>query len=369
MRGQTLICDFAICYLTKNKQYIIYHAISYYEKWNNIENSHQGLIQKMARQWRISFPGALYHIMSRGNERQEIFRSDEDRRMFLDLTGDFSERFQIDVFAYVLMDNHFHLLLRTREANLSKAMQWLGTTYTRKFNNRHDRSGHLFQGRYKSILVENDQYLLQLSCYIHRNPLRAGIVKRLAEYPWSSYLSYGYARKTPEWLNTELILKLMPDKINPHAEYRKKIQQYSDETCNIWEDVQHGLIYGSEDFVTDIRSRFLSEDKNPELPQYNRLAKTISPLELLRRAAEALDFDFKAAAAAGKGIPPADRDKRDLLIYLLWESGQLTNQEIGSFFGLTYSSVSRRVTEIRKRLQQKKEFNDAFESLKSQIKA
>jgi REP element-mobilizing transposase RayT len=322
----------------------------------------------MARQWRITFPGAFYHIMSRGNERQDIFRCDDDRKMFLDLIGDFSERFEIDVFAYVLMDNHFHLLLRTREANLPKAMQWLGTTYTRKFNNRHDRSGHLFQGRYKSILVENDQYMLHLSCYIHRNPLRAGIISRLADYRWSSYPSYGYARKTPKWLDTSLILNLMTNsRTDPHLEYREKVQQYSDETKNIWEDVENGLIYGSEDFVTDIRSRFLSEDKNPELPQCNQIAKTITTRELLNNAAAALNFDLKAAAT-GKRVTPEDKDKRDLLIFLLWESGRLTNKEIGSYFGLTYSSVSRRVAKTRKRLPQENELNNTFEKLKSLIK-
>lgn len=306
--------------------------------------------------------------MSRGNERQDIFRCDDDRKMFLDLIGDFSERFEIDVFAYVLMDNHFHLLLRTREANLPKAMQWLGTTYTRKFNNRHDRSGHLFQGRYKSILVENDQYMLHLSCYIHRNPLRAGIISRLADYRWSSYPSYGYARKTPKWLDTSLILNLMTNsRTDPHLEYREKVQQYSDETKNIWEDVENGLIYGSEDFVTDIRSRFLSEDKNPELPQCNQIAKTITTRELLNNAAAALNFDLKAAAT-GKRVTPEDKDKRDLLIFLLWESGRLTNKEIGSYFGLTYSSVSRRVAKTRKRLPQENELNNTFEKLKSLIK-
>ena len=98
--------------------------------------------------------------------------------------GQMAERFDIELFAYVLMSNHYHLLLRTHHANLSKGMHWLGTTYTRRFNLRHRRVGHLFQARYKSILVEDDAYLMQLSCYIHRNPIRAGLVKRLIDYRW-----------------------------------------------------------------------------------------------------------------------------------------------------------------------------------------
>ena len=126
---------------------------------------------RQLRQWRIEFEGALYHILSRGNEQRDIFLEDDDRNCFLDVLGEMSERFAVDIFAYVLMDNHYHLLLRTREPNLSKSMQWMGTTYTRRFNLNHFRSGHLFQGRYKSIIVENDAYLVRLSCYIHRNPL------------------------------------------------------------------------------------------------------------------------------------------------------------------------------------------------------
>jgi REP element-mobilizing transposase RayT len=131
-------------------------------------------------------------------ENQIDAQDDEDRHLFLNLLSELSERFNIEIYAYVLMGNHYHLLLKTTDANLSKAMQWLGTTYTRKFNLKNQTSGHLFQGRFKSIIVENDAYLLMLSCYIHRNPLRAMIVERIADYPWSSYQNYAYRKKSPE---------------------------------------------------------------------------------------------------------------------------------------------------------------------------
>ena len=152
----------------------------------------------MARAWRIAYEGALYHVLSRGNERRDIFLDDEDRRLFLTGLAEAGERFAVDVFAYVLMGTHYHLLLRTRRANLSKAMQWLGLSYTTRFNFKQSRSGHLFQGRFKSMLVQNDAYLLQLSYYIHRNPLRAGMVERLADYRWSSYRAYAYEKRAPE---------------------------------------------------------------------------------------------------------------------------------------------------------------------------
>ena len=137
---------------------------------------------------------------------------DKDRLLFIDTVGELSDRFDVDVFAFVLMSNHYHILLRTNQANPSKAMQWLGVTYTRRFNNRHVRSGHLFQGRFKSIVVENYAYVFELSCYIHRNPLRAGIVKRLTDYKWSSYPIYAYGRIGPEWLKTDLILSFFSSK-------------------------------------------------------------------------------------------------------------------------------------------------------------
>jgi putative transposase len=110
----------------------------------------------MGRAWRIEYEGALYLILSRGNEPGDIFYDNTDRGRFLDIIGELSERFAVDILAYVLMDNHYHLLLKTRRANLCKAMQWFGTTSTRRFNNPHNRSGHLFQGRYKSIIIEFD---------------------------------------------------------------------------------------------------------------------------------------------------------------------------------------------------------------------
>jgi putative transposase len=181
----------------------------------------------MARAWRIEFEGALYHVVSRGNERRDIFFSDDDRRLFLDTLGEMAQRFEMELFAYVLMNNHYHLLLSTRRANLSRAMQWFGVTYTNRFNAINSRIGHLFQGRFKSMLVQNDAYLMRLSLYIHRNPLRAGIVNRLVDYRWSSYRSYAYGKKAPEWLNTERILCLLQNVRDRHAAYREQTQRYS----------------------------------------------------------------------------------------------------------------------------------------------
>jgi len=220
----------------------------------------------MARQLRIEFEGAYYHVLSRGNNRCDIFRTTEDRNDFLDLLGDLSERFEIDIYAYVLMSNHYHLLLRTKRSNLSKAMQWLGTGYTRRFNLRNSQSGHLFQGRFKSIIVENDFYLMWISLYIHRNPLRAGIVKRLADYKWSSYPYYAYSKKQPSWLKIDPILAQASAAKDKHRAYRDKIQRYSDEEGRVWENVKFGFVYGSQEFIDHVKDTYLSDRPHGELP-------------------------------------------------------------------------------------------------------
>ena len=320
----------------------------------------------MARQWRIEFPDALYHVLSRGNGRQDIFLSDDDRHLFLSLLEELSERFDIEVYAYVLMRNHYHLLVKTLDANLSKAMQWFGTSYTRKFNLNNHTGGHLFQGRFKSIIVENDAYLLRLSCYIHRNPLRAGIVERLAEYDWSSYRFYGYKKKPPDWLKTQTILDQVSGD-DRHMAYRKKVQKYSDEESSVWEDVKHGLIYGSQGFVSDLKVRFLEGKKDVELPQHNSLFREFDSDLLIDKASRYLGFNLEAARNAQK-ISAGEKDKRDLLIYLLWKTGRLSNREIGTFFGLTYSSVSRSAKAINDKIAAEQNLKEKYRELKSQIK-
>ncbi len=258
------------------------------------------------------------------------------------------------------------MLLRTVEANLSRAMQWFGTTYTRKFNIANHLGGHLFQGRFKSILVQNDAYLMRLSCYIHRNALRAGIIKRLADYQWSSYGYYAYKKKAPAWLKTDSILDQLSGS-DRHKAYRIKVQKYSDEKASILEDVKHGLIIGSQEFVADIKARFLGDSKDAELPQHNSLFREFDPELILAKASKVLDFELKAARNKPK-ISANEKDQRDLLIYLLWQAGRLSNREIGAYFGLTYSAVSRRVKIISERISSDRGLRSDYEILKSQIK-
>jgi len=144
----------------------------------------------MARRPRIHYPGGLYHVIARGNRGLKVFRRDEDYRLYLKFLEEYKERYDFLLYAYVLMPTHLHLLIEVGEVALSKVMQSLQFRYTRNYNLRYQSWGHLFQGRYKAILCEKDSYLLELSAYIHLNPVRANLVKDIAEYPWSSYREY-----------------------------------------------------------------------------------------------------------------------------------------------------------------------------------
>jgi putative transposase len=322
--------------------------------------------QIMSRPWRIEFEGALYHVLSRGNERNPIFNDDNDRLLFIEVLGEMSNRFDVDIFAYVLMDNHYHILLKTKNANLSKSMQWLGATYTRRFNNKYNRAGHLFQGRFKSFIVQNN-YLMQLSCYIHRNPLRAGIVERLVKYPWSSYSAYAYGKKPPEWLNLKMILSRFKTK-DRHRLYREKVQKYASEEKQIWENLRHGLFLGTLEFVDQIKSICLKDRPHSEIPQQIKLLKkSSSPEKLLRKPSQVLNCSIDKFRKSLR-ISEPEKLKRDLLIYLLWDNGLYNNQEIGAVFGLSYSSVSRRASIVRKKISTDKALMRKAKQLKSLIK-
>jgi REP element-mobilizing transposase RayT len=284
----------------------------------------------------------------------------------LGAVGQFSERFEIDIFAYVLMDNHYHLLIRTQRANLSKAMQWLGVTYTRRFNNKHSRIGHLFQGRFKSIIVQNDIYLMQLSCYIHRNPLRAGAVNRLAQYYWSSYPVYAYGKKGPQWLSTELILSQVNEK-SRHRSYREKVQGYAKEEKLLLEDLQHGMILGSKRFVDKIRSTYLPQIPHREIPQQKSMFKEFNAASFLDEAAKILNCDIRRFQQSSR-ISSSDKVDRDILIYALWKTGMLTNEKIGGLFGVTSSSISHSVRALSLKLKKDRQSRDKLEHVYSLFK-
>jgi len=160
----------------------------------------------MARPLRIEVEGGLYHVTSRGDRREAIFEDDEDRQKFLSILGDVIEQMRWLCYGYCLMDNHYHLLIETPEGNLAKGMRQLNGIYTQASNRRNDRCGHLFQGRYKSIMVDAEAYLLELLRYVVLNPVRAGMAADPSGWPWSSYNATAGKAKAPDWLAVERLL-------------------------------------------------------------------------------------------------------------------------------------------------------------------
>lgn len=293
----------------------------------------------MGRPLRVELAGLYYHVLSRGNERREVFCDDHDRDRFLELLGLMAERFELEPLAYVLMPNHYHLALHTMQPNLSRAMHWLGTAYANWFNSRHRRSGHLFQGRFKAFLVEDETYLARLLLYIHRNPLRAGLVERLADYPWSSYGCLAYGRRGPAWFRPELALGLFG---GDRGDFRRSVQAYSEEDDKLLENLWHGMLLGSREGLARLAER-LGLRREREKPQTRAALRTVrgpTLSEAVARWARVLDIAPSELDALRRPVRRVRRPRRDILVYLLWRASGQRLSDIASYFNIGYTAVS-----------------------------
>lgn len=199
----------------------------------------------MAKPWRIQFPGAVYHVMSRGNNRREIFLGDDDRLRFMDCLAASTDRFKLRIHAFCLMSNHYHLFIKTPEPNLSQALHWLNATYTRRFHLRHRTGGHLLQGRYKAVLVDDQSHRLHLSAYIHLNPVRALLVDDPSLYRWSSCRDYTRGPRY-EWLSPdEVLASYGPDPASQRRNYRLALLELAGEPGSFWEDIRTAVFLGA----------------------------------------------------------------------------------------------------------------------------
>jgi len=197
----------------------------------------------MARPLRIEYEGAVYHVTSRGNARSDIYLGDEDREMFLDVLMHVVDRFGWICHAYCLMSNHYHLMIETPQANLSRGMRQLNGMYTQRFNREHDRVGHLFQGRFKSIVVDKDAYLLELSRYIVRNPVAAGMVENVGDWPWSSYRATAGDEKAPTFLHVDWLLSQFGSS-RRRAKAAYKAFVHKDEGSGLWSELNGPDVLG-----------------------------------------------------------------------------------------------------------------------------
>ncbi len=234
----------------------------------------------MSRPWRIEYEGAFYWVASLGNEQRTVFTGMDDRAMFLNVLGQMVIRFDMEVFAYTLLDNRYDLLLSTRRPNLSRGMHWLGTTYTRRFNLKYSRNGHLFQGRYRSVLIEDARGVMEISWAIHR---RAFAVEDASAsgYPFSSLAAYTSGAHHPPWLRTTLILAQCGEEDRRRV-YREMLWTAPDEAALFRRRLHHGILYGSRAFVEQIKARHLVEEPHPDVPTQRRLLRGCGPAALLR---------------------------------------------------------------------------------------
>jgi putative transposase len=226
----------------------------------------------MTRPLRIEYPGAVYHITSRGNEKKAVFKDDQDRENFLNTLQHVNKRYNWLCHAYCLMTNHYHLLIETPDGNLSLGMRQLNGVYTQLFNKRYNRNGHLFQGRFKGILIQKDSHLLEVCRYVVLNPVRARMVEKPDAYPWSSYLATAGKEKPHPCLTTDWILGQFSGKRGKaEQEYRQFIQWGIGER-SVMLDVKGQVILGEDEFADTLVDHLKKHKHVPEIPRSQRYA-------------------------------------------------------------------------------------------------
>ncbi|HEX7192021.1 MAG TPA: transposase [Thermoanaerobaculia bacterium] len=225
----------------------------------------------MARPLRTDFPSALHHITSRGNERRPVFYDDTDRETFLRFLGEAARRFAWSVTAYVLMTNHFHVVVQTQEANLSRGMHWLNTMYVVWFNRRHERSGHLFGGRFKAFLIDKEAYFTTVLRYVVLNPVRAKMVERPEDYAWSSYRATAGLESAPEWLDVQAALApFAPQTELAQACYREFVAERIASEETLWTRLMNGIYLGRESWAKSMRKLVESKPRSTDHPVRQR---------------------------------------------------------------------------------------------------
>jgi len=276
----------------------------------------------MARSLRIEYPGAVYHVTSRGNGGQAVFLDDGDRAAFLQCLGLSIERHGWRCHGYCLMDDHYHLLLETPRANLSLGMRQVNGVYTQAFNRAHERGGHLFQGRYKAILVERDAYLLELARYVVLNPVRAGLVARAGDWPWSSYRATAGEGAGPPWLVVDWLRRQFggPEAWAPYRQYVAEgmADKQSPLAGGLAQAVTGGAILGGADFVAGLAPLLRTAGREVPMAQRNLARPSLA--------------DLRATAA--------DTKDRAWMVQAQRTHGYRQSQ-IAAEAGLHYSTVSR----------------------------
>jgi REP element-mobilizing transposase RayT len=276
----------------------------------------------MSRPLRIEYAEAVYHVTSRGNARRSIFKDDKDRSMLLNILEEVNDRYHWFCHAYCLMNNHYHLVIETPDGNLSKGMRQLNGIYTMRFNRRHGSVGHIFQGRYKAILVQKESHLLEVCRYIVLNPLRAKVVEVPERWRWSSYRATAGIERAHPCLTADWILgQFGPKRRTGEKRYRAFVMDGISEH-RIWDDVKGQSILGDEDFVSRLIDYVRGYEEVKEIPKVQRYLNRPNLTEIFKNAR-------------------GEKRKRDRGIAEAVKRWGYSEREVGDYLTLHYSTVSR----------------------------
>ena len=312
----------------------------------------------MARPIRIEYPGAVYHVICRGNNRQGIYRDDEDRRRYLEKLSYYCQDKKVDLLAYCLMSNHVHLLLETPQGNLSKMMQAFQTSYTVYFNKRHGRTGHVFEQRYKAMLVEKDNYLLQVSRYIHLNAMSAKLAERAQDYRWCSYGSYLKGRGIPG-LKTETVLgQLNGSKTRQLQQYREYVEGGQEERLkNPAPEVRQQIYVGGEEFIEATQKRGKVLPITERRYSLRRIIKSVS-------AVTGIGETEMRQRQRGEAI----KASREMLCYVARHHGQVRMSELAKLLQVKESSTpSHAVRRAEERLKVEANFRRLLDQVMQEL--
>ena len=309
----------------------------------------------MARALRIQYPGALYHITNRGNEQKAVFKDDVDRNEFLKILSRSIDTYGIILHSFVLMDNHWHILAQTPLGNLSEFMRHFNITYTSHYNRRHKRVGHLYQGRYKSFLVEFDAYLSKVSRYIHLNPVKVSgkqeipieqQLKYLLGYKWSSlpgYIGMGSRLKFVEYKT--VLAQYGGDTQSGKKKYLDQIKSDLPDDLTIKEQIVGQSILGSESFVTLVKEKYINNGKDRERPGVKKINRYLS-MDAVLAVVENETGISRVLHSTGT--------TRQVVMAALYNFAGLNNREIGDIMGVDYSTVSQGRKRLRERAEKDK---------------
>lgn len=295
----------------------------------------------MARPVRIEYPGAVYHVTSRGNEKKAIFFCDADREAFLILLGRTAQRFAWSVTVFVLMTNHFHLVIETPERNLSQGMQWLNGGYAGWFNRRHKRWGHLFGRRFDAKLIQKETHFRNVLRYAVLNPVRAGMVERPEDYRWSSYRATAGLEAAPSWLDVDAALEqFAPDRELAQEYYRASVAEMIGSTECLWDQLINGIYLGTEEWAKTVRRVLVSKRRSREHPRLQRAVGRPKIGEVLHAVASVTGTKV-AQLKAARGGP-----LRRLIAWIGWNESLVRLREIAKVLGLR--SLGHVSNEIRR---------------------